>query len=78
MPRGQVLAFPSGERAIVYGEGHLDGRLVDRDSGQRDWMFRVSNRIPDAHLVQAGHRDDFSCLGLFRIRPFKPRVDCEV
>ena len=78
MPRGQVLAFPSGERAIVHGEGHLDGWLVDHDSGQCDWVFRVGNRITDAHLVQAGHRDDFSCLGPFRIRPFKAGVDREV
>jgi len=45
MPRGQVLPFPSGERAIVT-ERSFGQLVLDRDSGQCDRMFRVSNRIP--------------------------------
>src|SRR5437868_6879573 len=78
MPRGEVLAFPSGEWAIVHGEGHLNGWLVDRHPGQRNWMLRVGNRIANAHLVEAGHCDDFPRFGPFHIRSFEAGVDRKV
>ena len=53
MPRGQVPAFPSGERAIVHGEGHLDGWFVDRDSGQCDRMFRVESNTTRSQSMTA-------------------------
>ena len=78
VPRGQVLPFPSGERTIVHGKGHLDGWFVDCHASQCNGVLRVGDRIADAHFVQTCHCDDFTSFRSLNIRPVKAGVDREV
>ena len=67
----EELAFSAGEGAVVHGEGHLDGRLIDGDAREADRLFGIGNGVSDADLVQSGDGDDFACFRLLNIRPFK-------
>ena len=72
------MAFPAGEGAGVHSEGHLDGRFVNRDRRQRNWMLRVGNGLANAKLRQACYRDDFACVSLFNFKPIQPGEDGQV
>ncbi len=71
VPRREELAFTARERAVVHGEGHLDGRLIDCDAREGHRLLGVGDGVADAHLVQSGDGDDFACFRLLNIRPFK-------
>ena len=58
---GDELALAAGQRAVVDGEGHLDGGVVDLHEGQRldaergctgccRWSHRAGRRRPRYHL----------------------------
>ena len=63
VPRGQVLPL-AGQRRVVDGEEHAQGRLVDLDSRQGDRLLGVGDRVADVDGCQADDRDDVARLGL--------------
>ena len=56
--RGDELAVLPGERAVVDGEFHLDGRRINRDVRQRRARFGVADRFADEHVLETGEADD--------------------
>ncbi len=52
------VAFRAGEGAVVDGEGHRQGRRINRLGGERLHFLRVAERVGDVELLQAGDGDD--------------------
>ena len=50
--RGDELAVLAGERAVVDGEFHLDGRRINRDVRQRRARLGIANRFADEHVLE--------------------------
>ena len=71
MARREELALAARKRAVVHGEGHLHGRLIDCHARQCHRPLGIGNGVADAHLVQSGDCDDFAGFRLLNIRPFK-------
>ncbi len=62
---GQELAVVAGERRIVDLEGHVDGRLVDRQRRQPFDFRRIAQRLGNADVGDTGNADDVAGLGRF-------------
>ena len=60
-----LVAFLTGERAVVDAEGHRQRRRIDRLRGQRRFDRRIAQRVGDGRLAHAGEGHDLSGLGLF-------------
>jgi hypothetical protein len=56
--RGDELAVLSGERTVVDGEFHLDGRRINRDIRQHRARLGIANRFADEHVFKTGEADD--------------------
>ena len=56
MARGQELAFPAGQRAVVHAELHLDRRRIEIDEWQRLALLAVAQRLADVQILEAGRR----------------------
>ena len=63
MAGGDIGALAAGERAVVDGEGHHDGRLGDLDEGQRLDGVRRADGVADHDVLDAGDGDDLAHLG---------------
>lgn len=72
MSRGEIFAFTAGERAVVHGKGHLDGRFVDRHPRECDRTIRVGDGVADVHFFQTAQGDDFAGFRRFDIGALKP------
>ena len=57
---GDVGALAAGERAVIDGEGHHDGRLGDLDEGQRLHRVRRADGVADHDVLDAGDRHDLT------------------
>ena len=58
------LAVLSGERAVIDGELHLNGRRVDGDVGQGGARLAVAQRLTDEDVLETGHTHDVTGTGL--------------
>ena len=58
LARRQEAAVAAGQRRGVDAERHPQGRLVDRQAGQRARVGRVGDGVADGDLGQAGHGHD--------------------
>ena len=58
---GDVLALAAGQRAVVDGEGHLDGGVVDLHEGQRLHAGGAAQGVADGDVRQAGEGHDVAC-----------------
>src|SRR6476659_4332389 len=67
----QEPAFTACEGTVVHGKCHLDGRLIDGDAREGQWLLRVGDGVSDADLVQSGDGNDFACFSLLNVDPFK-------
>ena len=65
---GQVLTF-AGQRRVIDGEEHAQGRLVDLDARQGHRLIGIGDRVADIDRAQADHRDDVPGLGLLDLDP---------
>ena len=61
---GDVLAFLAGKRGIVDGEGHLNGRIVDLNKGQRFNLAGVAHGVADGNIGQTGKGNNITGSGL--------------
>ena len=61
---GDVLAFLAGKRGIVDGEGHLNGRIVDLNKGQRLNLAGVAHSVADGNIGQTGKGNNITGSGL--------------
>ena len=61
---GDVLAFLAGKRGIVDGEGHLNGRIVDLNKGQRLNLAGVAHGVADGNIGQTGKGNNITGSGL--------------
>ena len=66
-PRGELVAVLPGRRRRVDADRHRERGLVDVGQRQRTRVVGVGERLPDRHLVQAGHGDDLARARLFHI-----------
>ena len=55
---GDILALTAGQRAVVDGEGHLDGGVVDLQEGQRLDMGGAAQGVADGDIGQTGESHD--------------------
>ena len=58
---GDELALTASQGAVVDGKGHLDGRVVDLDEGQRLHLGGAAQGVADGDVGQAGECDDIAC-----------------
>ena len=58
---GDILALTAGQRAVVDGEGHLDGGVVDLQEGQRLDMGGAAQGVADGDVGQTGESHDVAC-----------------
>ena len=58
---GDILALTAGQRAVVDGEGHLDGGVVDLQEGQRLDMGGAAQGVADGDIGQTGESHDVAC-----------------
>ena len=58
---GDVLALAACQRAVVNGEGHLHGGVIDLDEGQRLDLSGAAQGIADGHIRQTGESHDITC-----------------
>ena len=58
---GDILALTAGQRAVVDGEGHLDGGVVDLHEGQRLHAGGAAQGVADGDVRQAGEGHDVAC-----------------
>ena len=59
-PRGQLVAVLPGRRRGVDADRHGERWLVNMGQRQRPGIVGIGERLPDRHLVQAGHGDDLA------------------
>ena len=69
---GDVGALAAGERAVVDGEGHGDGRLGDLDEGQRLDGIRRADGVADHNVLNARDGDDLAHAGAFHRHALEP------
>ena len=69
---GDVGALAAGERAVVDGEGHGDGRLGDLDEGQRLDGIRRADGVADHDVFNARDGDDLAHAGAFHRHALEP------
>ena len=58
---GDVLALTAGQGAVVDGEGHFHGGVVDLHEGQRLNLRGSTQRVADGDIGQAGECNDIAC-----------------
>ena len=68
VPRGEELPL-AGQRRVVDGEEHAQGRLVDLDPGQGDGRLDVGDGVADVDRAEADDGDDVARLGLLDLDP---------
>ena len=57
---GNILTLTAGQRAVIDGEGHFNGRIVDLHEGQRLHIGGAAQGIADGHVGQAGECHDIA------------------
>ena len=57
---GNVLALTAGQRAVIDGEGHFHGGVVDLHKGQRLHIGGAAQGVADGHIGQAGESHDIA------------------
>ena len=72
MAGGDIFAFLSGKRAVVYDKVHRDRRF--RNFLERDCLraFRRADRVSDMDIRNAGNRDNRADLSFFDIDLIQP------
>src|SRR6185369_3193625 len=70
--RGHELAVNTGERAVIDGEFHLDGRRIDRHERQWFALDTVGNRFADEDFLEAGQPDDVARVSFSNLNAFHP------
>jgi len=58
---GDILALTAGQRAVVDGEGHLDGGVVDLHEGQRLDIGGAAQGVADGDVGQTRESHDVAC-----------------
>src|SRR5208283_3736490 len=61
---GDELAVLPGERAVVDGEFHLDGRRINRDVRQRRAQLGIANGLADENVLEPGEANDVTSVRL--------------
>ena len=69
MPGGDEFAVLAGQRAVVDGEFHLDGRRINGDVGQGG-ARRNREGFADEHFLEAGDAHDVAGVGLLDLDAF--------
>ena len=68
----KVTSRMIGERAVVDGECHRQGRRVDRSGGEGCRHLRRADRVGDRRRGEPGHGDDVAGPGLLDRPPLEP------
>src|SRR5665213_818360 len=70
MARGDELAVLTGERAVVDGEFHLDGRRINWDIRQHRARLGIADGFADENIFKTGKPDDVAGVGLLDFDAF--------
>ena len=56
-----IMSVLPGKRTVINREGHGNRRLINIHKGQRLHVLRITDAVPDVHIIDPGHADDLAC-----------------